>query len=95
MVATVVDCTHYKECSGKLITNCKKCVNNKLRNKEVNYFEEAHDNPIPYPNPRVSYSGPAEQTAGYKCPVCGDYTNPYHLNKENRCNGCGFKLNIG
>lgn len=92
MVATVVDCTLYNECSGKSITNCKKCVNNKLRNREVNYFEEAHDNPIPYPNPPVSFDGPAEQTRGYKCPVCGQFTNPYAMRDE-RCGSCGFKLN--
>lgn len=93
-ITILVDCHYYKECSGRSSTNCKKCVNNHMRNKEVNYFEEAHDNPIPDPNPRVTYSGPAEQTAGYECPVCGVYTNPYAM-RDSRCEGCGFKLNCG
>ena len=90
-----VYCSYLKECAGRSATNCKKCKNNRLRNKEVNYFEEAHDNPIPEVNPKVTYTGPAEHTAGYKCPVCGGHTNPYALDKDNRCEHCGFKLNIG
>ena len=93
MVQLPVECRYYKECAGRSVTNCKKCVNNHKRNIEINYFEQANDNPIPNPNPKVSYSGPAEQTAGYKCPVCGTYTNPYAI-REQRCGGCGFKLNI-
>lgn len=96
MAVTVpIRCQYYNECAGKSAIRCKKCVHNTMRNKEIDYFEEAHDNPIPNPNPRVTYSGPAEQTAGYKCPVCGEHTNPYHLDSENRCSGCGFKLNCG
>jgi hypothetical protein len=92
MATIEVSCYYYKECCGKSTATCKKCVNNRLRNKEINYFEEAHDNPIPDPNPRVTYTGPAEQTAGYKCPVCGEFTSPYHI-KDSRCGSCGFKLN--
>lgn len=94
MIEIPVSCYHYDECAGRSITNCKKCKNNRLRNKEINYFEEAQDNPIPNPNPRVTYSGPAEQTAGYKCPVCGQYTSPYSM-RDSRCEDCGFKLNTG
>ena len=54
---------------------------------------EAKDNPIPEVNPKLTYSGPAEQTAGYKCPVCGEFTNPYQV-REGCCSHCGFKLNI-
>lgn len=94
MVITIkIDCRYYSECAGKSSTTCKKCINNKLRNKEVNYFEEAHDNAIPNPNPKVTYTGPAEQTAGYKCPVCGEHTSPYHI-RDDRCGSCGFKMNI-
>lgn len=92
MTEIPVQCTHYNECAGRSVTNCKKCRNNTMRNKEVNYFEEANDKPIPYPNPRVTYSGPAEHTAGYKCPVCETFTNPYAM-RDNRCSSCGFKLN--
>lgn len=94
MITIPVDCRHYNECAGKSVARCKKCANNHLRNKEIDYFEEANDNPIPNPNPRVSYSGPAEQTAGYKCPVCGQFTSPYHI-KDSRCSSCGFKMNCG
>lgn len=93
MIEIKVDCRHYTSCAGRSTTNCTRCKNNHLRNKEIDYFEEANDNPIPYPNPKVTYSGPAEQTAGYKCPVCGEHTNPYAM-RDNRCGGCGFKLNI-
>lgn len=92
MIEIPVQCSYYNECAGRSSTNCKKCKNNHMRNKEINYFEAAKDNPIPNPNPRVTYSGPAEQTAGYKCPVCGTHTNPYAM-RDNRCEGCGFKLN--
>lgn len=93
MIELPVSCVYYNECAGKSVTNCKRCIHNRMRNKEINYFEEANDKPIPNPNPKVTYSGPAEQTAGYPCPVCGDHTNPYSM-KDNRCGGCGFKLNI-
>jgi len=35
MVSIHVDCTHYKECAGKSLTNCKRCTHNHIRNKEV------------------------------------------------------------
>ena len=92
MIEVPVQCTYYERCAGRSVTNCKKCRHNRMRNKEVDYFEAANDNPIPNPNPSVTYSGPAEQTAGYKCPVCGDFTNPYAM-RDSRCGGCGFKLN--
>ena len=95
MITIPVKCSYYNECSGKSSTICKRCANNRLRNKEINYFEEAHDKPIPDPNPRVTYSGPAEHTAGYKRPVCGGFTSPYSMDKEHRCASCGFKLNVG
>ena len=91
-VQNPVQCIYYNECAGKSVSRCKKCRRNTMRNKEVDYFEEAKDNPIPDVNPPVTYSGPAEQTAGYKCPVCGEFTNPYAM-RDSRCGGCGFKLN--
>lgn len=87
-----VSCRHYNECAGRSTSNCRKCKNNYIRNQEINFFEEANDNPIPDVNPRVTYSGPAEQTAGYKCPVCGEFTSPYSI-RDSRCGSCGFKLN--
>ena len=87
-----VECRHYSECSGKSVTRCRKCRHNRVRNVEIDFFEEANDNPIPEKNPVVTYSGPAEQTAGYQCPVCNEFTNPYHL-RDRRCGSCGFKLN--
>lgn len=92
MIEIPVSCSYYDKCHGRSVTNCKKCKNNHMRNKEINYFELANDNPIPNPNPKVTYSGPAEQTAGYKCPVCGEFTNPYAM-RDSRCGSCGFKLN--
>lgn len=87
-----IQCHYFNECCGKSVTICRKCKHNKLRNKEVNFFEAANDNPIPKENPKVTFIGPAEQTAGYKCPVCGGFTNPYVI-KDRRCGECGFKLN--
>lgn len=93
MIEIPVSCHYYNECAGRSATRCKNCRNNHLRNKEIDYFEAANDNAIPNPNPKVTYSGPAEQTVGYKCPVCGEHTNPYAI-RDNRCGSCGFKLNI-
>lgn len=94
-VTIPVLCNHYDECAGKSVTRCRKCVNNRMRNKEIDYFEEANDKPFPEVNPKLTYAGPAEQTAGYKCPVCDEYTSPYHVKPgEPRCGSCGFKLNI-
>lgn len=92
MIELPVECPYLNDCADRSSTKCKKCKNNRLRNREVHFFEPANDNPIPNPNPRVTFSGPAEQTKGYKCPVCGDFTNPYQI-KDNRCGHCGFKLN--
>ena len=60
---------------------------------EEDLYEKANDNPIPDECPKLTYSGPAEQTLGYKCPVCGEYTNPYALT-DKRCSGCGYLLNV-
>lgn len=94
MVERIVDCRYFKECAGKSVTKCLKCKNNKVRNMEVDYFEEAVDNPIPEVSPVVTYTGPAEQTPGYKCPVCSEYTSPYRI-KDNRCCECGYKMRLG
>ena len=87
-----VKCSYLRECMSRATFKCWTCKNNKLRNKEVDYFVEAHDNEIPLKCPPVTYDGPAEQTAGYKCPVCGTFTNPYAM-QDRRCEGCGYKLN--
>lgn len=88
-----IECQCLTVCSRKMSEACKVCRHNTLRNKEIDYFENANDNPIPEKCPPLTYSGPAEQTAGYQCPVCGHYTNPYALGSERRCRGCGYKLN--
>lgn len=96
VIAKEIKCVYYSVCrsaNGK-VDKCSICKHNTLRNKVYDFFEEANDNPIPEKCPKLSYSGPAEQTAGYKCPVCGTYTNPYHLDDKNRCCGCGYELNV-
>lgn len=86
---------YLKDCVNAGVTaKCSKCSNNRTRNKKVDFFVEAKDNPIPDKCPKLTYSGPAEQTAGYKCPVCGGFTNPYHLGKERLCECCGYELNV-
>lgn len=72
---------------------CKRCRNNKSRNYQEDHFIEANDKPIPEKCPRLTYDGPAEQTAGYECPVCGTFTNPYAM-RNKLCSGCGYKLNV-
>ena len=96
MTTRLIKCSYIHECStlDEHPAKCYKCKNNVYRNLKQDFFVEATDNPIPDKCPRLTYTGPAEQTAGYKCPVCGEYTNPYHV-KDNLCGGCGYKLNIG
>jgi DNA-directed RNA polymerase subunit RPC12/RpoP len=73
---------------------CDKCSRNTMRNYIEDFYIKAEDNPIPDKCPRLTYDGPAEQTAGYKCPVCGTYTNPYAM-RNMLCSGCGYRLNVG
>lgn len=89
-----VECYYKDRCKhrGKS-TACETCENNHLRNMEQDLYKKANDNPIPDECPRLHYDGPAEQTAGYKCPVCGYHTNPYSM-RDKRCNGCGYLLNV-
>lgn len=91
----LITCAYLKECiySGNS-TKCFGCSNNRTRNKKMDFFVEAKDNPIPDKCPKLTYSGPAEQTAGYKCPVCGGFTNPYRLGDDHLCKCCGYELNI-
>lgn len=89
-----IRCQYYTLCSRAGSTACNICKNNSCRNKLVDCFEEAHDNPIPKQCPKLTYTGTAEQTDGYKCPVCGHHTNPYALGEDHLCNGCGYKLNV-
>lgn len=93
MITMEIRCAYINICKsakGK-VNRCYKCKHNTLRNKVYDFFEEANDNPIPDECPLLHYSGPAEQTPGYKCPVCGEYTNPYHL-CDDLCSSCGYKL---
>lgn len=89
-----IRCTYNKICSKAGSSHCFICAHNTLRNQLIDCFQEAHDNPIPKQCPKLTYSGTAEQTDGYKCPVCGCYTNPYALGEDHLCNGCGYKLNV-
>lgn len=88
----LVNCIHLDRCSKKGSSLCRSCKNNRVRNKEEDFYIKAEDKPIPEKCPKLSYSGPAEQTSGYECPVCGTHTNPYAM-RDSRCGGCGYKLN--
>lgn len=89
----IIACDRAAQCIRYGARECSLCKNNKVRNIESgDWFIEAEDNPIPVECPKLTYSGPAEHTAGYKCPVCGEYTNPYRL-VDYRCEHCGYKLN--
>lgn len=95
MATRLVECRHIHYCSSKMSSKCNGCKNNTMRNADVDFYEEANDNPIPDECPRLTYSGTAEQTVGYQCPVCRAFTNPYALDEDRRCKGCGYKLNVG
>ena len=89
-----IDCMYKARCKYKgKSTACKTCKNNHARNMEEDLYIKAEDNPIPDECPKLTYSGPAEHTAGYKCPVCNGYTNPYAM-RDNRCGDCGYLLNV-
>ena len=94
MIERTVRCAYLKICSKAGSHDCYMCAHNTLRNRLIDCFQEAHDNPIPKECPKLTYSGLAEQTDGYKCPVCGHCTNPYRLGEEQLCEGCGYKLNV-
>lgn len=90
----IVQCSYTDRCDKKgRSTLCGSCKNNHARNREEDFYVKAEDKPIPNECPKLTYSGPAEQTAGYECPVCGYHTNPYSM-RDNRCGGCGYKLNV-
>lgn len=92
----MIECDHLNVCaSAKDKNKCKKCACNTMRNYVEDFFVEAKDNPIPEYCPKLTYSGPAEQTAGYECPVCGGFSNPYALHGKSLCLHCGYKLNTG
>lgn len=90
-----ISCSHGLECISFNTARCKTCKHNHVRNKRFDYYEAAGDNCIPDHCPYLTYDGPAEQTAGYKCPVCGEYTNPYALGPDKLCKHCGYELNVG
>lgn len=90
------DCEYEKKCRtrNQNPNKCKTCKNNRMRNYEPDYYEAANDNEPPEKCPTLHYSGPFEQTSGYKCPVCEEYTHPAQVISK-RCKHCGYILNIG
>lgn len=91
----IVKCKYSFECASYNTNKCQKCTNNRMRNYVKDHFENANDKPVPENCQPLHYTGPAEQTAGYCCPVCGGFTNPYQLEDKNCCSHCGYRLNIG
>lgn len=90
----VTECSYMERCTKNGTMSCKTCKNNHARNKKVDFYVKANDNPIPDKCPKLTFSGPAEQTLGYKCPVCGEYTDSYMMPKDKLCHGCGYELNV-
>lgn len=89
-----VKCCFSKRCKYKGISpECMTCSNNLVRNMEEDLYKKAEDKPIPDKCPKITFDGPAEQTAGYQCPVCGKFTNPYMM-RNRRCDHCGYLLNV-
>jgi hypothetical protein len=90
----IIQCAYTKRCKYKgRAQACGTCKNNHARNREEDLYVKAEDNPIPDECPKLTFSGPAEHTAGYRCPVCGEHTNPYAM-RDNRCGSCGYSLNV-
>ena len=89
----VITCNYLNICT-RAKHSCLDCKNNKTRNQKVDMFVQHNDDPIPLNCPKLTFSGPAEQTDGYECPVCHGFTNPYALNKDHECGHCGYKLNV-
>lgn len=90
----MIKCEFLSECANMNTDKCRKCEHNVRRNYVEDFFKEAKDRKIPKQCSKLTYKGPAEQTAGYCCPVCGNYTNPYQLVDGNCCRHCGYRLNI-
>lgn len=88
-----IKCVYVSRCKKARTTSCMSCKHNTVRHMKEDFYEKAEDNPIPDKCPRLDYSGPAEQTLGYQCPVCGGFTNPYVL-KDKLCSCCGYELNV-
>lgn len=93
--SVTVECYYRDRCaSGKTNTvKCATCTHNTKRNFMEDFYKKADDADIPDACPPLSYRGPAEQSAGYQCPVCGGYTNPYAVH-DNLCSHCGYRLNL-
>lgn len=91
-----IKCKYEKECRTRKTNSdkCGTCRHNELRNYIVDYYIKAEDKEMPSECPKLSYDGPAEQTSGYICPVCGGGTNPYEIGEEHICKWCGYLLNI-
>lgn len=94
MIEAEVKCHYLNKCYSAGTKKCKDCKHNERRNYVVDYYEKAKDKQMPDQCPKLTYDGPAEQTAGYRCPVCGGFTNPYQLAPGNCCSHCGYRLNI-
>lgn len=89
----MIRCVNNSKCSYWKSEKCADCSYNTMRNFKESHYLKAEDKPIPENCPKLHYVGPAEQTLGYECPVCGGYTNPYVVEGK-RCKHCGYELNI-
>lgn len=92
-----IKCEYEERCRSRKTEpgKCESCRHNMLRNYVVDYYIKADDGEIPDKCPKISYDGLAEQTKGYKCPVCGGFTNPYEIDHDlPLCKWCGYLLNI-
>ena len=90
----MIECNFFEDCLSRNTDKCNYCKYNTRRNYMKDYFVNANDNVLQEKPSKLTYEGPAEQTAGYCCPVCGGYTNPYQLVDKNCCKHCGYRLNI-
>lgn len=91
----IITCHETKLCKHHgQSTICLSCKHNRTRNKEIDMYVKAEDNPFPDKCPKLTFDGPEEHTSGWKCPVCGEFTSPYSIKDDSCCIWCGYKLNI-
>lgn len=90
----MITCEYKEKCINIMNEKkCKTCTNNTTRNYIEDYYTQANDKPFPKQRPYIEpYCGPAEQTEGYKCPICGNHTNPYQLFRGTCCRHCGYQM---
>lgn len=86
----MVSCNVKGKCFDRDTDKCISCENNTMRNYVESYFVAASDKDVDTEY-KPHFDGPIEQTSGYKCLVCGKFSNPYTI-KNMVCEHCGYRM---